>query len=139
MKYWLPVILWIGFIYLMSTATFSAQHTSMIIAPILRFLKPSISPEEINFIHFLIRKAAHITEYFISGILLFRAYKGDSNDRHVWRWAFAALVTIIMIALADEFHQSFVSVRTSSLTDVGIDTVGGMLGQVVSMLRRSRS
>lgn len=139
MKYWLPVILWIGVIFVLSTSLFSAQHTSMVIEPILRFFKPSISQHQIDFIHFLVRKAAHTTEYFISGLLLFRAYKGDSSDQHRWRWALAAIATLFVIALTDEFHQSFVSVRTSSLTDVGIDTFGGTLAQVVNMLRRPRS
>jgi VanZ family protein len=134
-KYWGPVVLWIGFIFWMSTGTFSSQNTSLIIEPILRFLLPSISPEKVAIIHGAIRKLGHVTEYFILGIFLFRAFRGGSKELKNLRWAFSSFLVVVLYAASDEFHQSFISSRTASLVDVGIDTLGGILAQGVSVLR----
>ncbi len=118
----------------MSTGTFSAENTSLIVEPLLRFLMPSISPEQIQLVHGLIRKSGHVTEYFILGILLFRAFRTDSKELHGLRWALSSLVIVLLYAASDEFHQSFVSTRTASLFDVGFDALGGVLAQAASVL-----
>jgi VanZ family protein len=133
-KYWVPVLLWMSFIFWMSTGTFSAQNTSLIIEPILHFLMPSISPEKIAMIHGVMRKLGHVTEYFILGILLFRAFRGGLKELRNLRWAFSSLLVVVLYAVSDEFHQSFIPTRTASLFDVGIDTLGGILAQGVSIL-----
>jgi VanZ family protein len=133
-KYWMPVVLWMGFIFWMSTGTFTSENTSLIIQPILHFLMPSLSPEEIAEIHAAIRKLGHLTEYFILGILLFRAFRGESKELRSLRWAFSSFLVIVLYAASDEFHQSFVPERTSSLVDVGIDALGGIIAQGVSIL-----
>jgi VanZ family protein len=133
-KYWVPVLLWMSFIFWMSTGTFSAQNTSMIIEPILYFLMPSISPEKIAMIHGLMRKLGHVTEYFILGILLFRAFSSGSKKLRNLRWAFYSLLVVVLYAAGDEFHQLFIPTRTASLCDVGIDSLGGILSQGVSVL-----
>jgi VanZ family protein len=138
-QYWFPVLLWIGFIFWMSTGIFSAQNTYLFFEPLLRFFVPSISQREIVVLHIAIRKLAHITEYFISGLLLFRAFKEGSDKKREWRWAISSLFAVAIIAVSDEFHQSFVSTRTASLVDVGIDILGGFLAQCVSVLMFQRN
>ena len=133
-RYWVPVFLWMSFIFWMSTGTFSAENTSLIVEPLLRFLMPSISPEQIQLVHGFIRKSGHVTEYFILGILLFRAFRRDSRELHGLRWALSSLVIVLLYAASDEFHQSFVSTRTASLFDVGFDALGGVLAQAASVL-----
>ena len=133
-RYWVPVFLWMSFIFWMSTGTFSAENTSLIVEPLLRFLMPAISPEQIQLVHGLIRKSGHVTEYFILGILLFRAFRTDSKELHGLRWALSSLVIVLLYAASDEFHQSFVSTRTASLFDVEFDALGGFLAQAVSVL-----
>jgi VanZ family protein len=133
-KYWAPVFLWMSVIFWMSTGTFSAQNTSMIIEPILYFLMPSISPEKVAMIHGVMRKLGHVTEYFILGILLFRAFRGGLKELRNLRWALSSLLVVVLYAAGDEFHQSFIPARTASLFDVGIDTFGGILSQGASIL-----
>jgi len=133
-KYWLPVFLWIGFIFWMSTSTFSAQNTYLFFESLLRFFAPSISHKEIIVVHIFIRKLAHITEYFISGLLLFRAFREGSDKRRGGLWAFSSLLVVVIIAASDELHQSFVPTRTATLVDVGLDIMGGFLAQGVSVL-----
>ena len=133
-KYWYPVMLWIVFIFFMSTSMFSAQNTYMFFEPLLRFFVPTISHKEIIFFHIILRKLAHLTEYFISGFLLFRAFYKGSDKKREWLWAAASLLVVAIIAAGDEFHQSFVLTRTASLVDVGIDIFGGFIAQGVSIL-----
>ena len=118
-----------GFIFWMSTGTFSADNTSLIVEPLLHLLMPSITPEQIQLVHGIIRKAGHVTEYFILGALLFRAFRGDSKKMHGLRWSLASLLVVLLYAMSDEFHQSFVSTRTASIFDVGFDVLGGVLSQ----------
>jgi VanZ family protein len=134
-KYWLPVIFWMCIIFWMSTETFSSQNTFSLTEAFLRFLVPRISSQEMGLIHVFIRKVGHVTEYFILGLLLFRAFRGGSVASWNWRWFFFAVIVVVLWAVSDEFHQSFVPTRTASAVDVGIDTVGGILAQFVSALR----
>jgi VanZ family protein len=135
LKYWLPVILWMGVIFGVSTGTFSSEQTSRFIVPLLHFLFPWLSPQYVDLIHGLIRKAGHVAEYFILGLLLFRAFRSDSSQGWRPRWAIYAVVGVIIYAVSDEFHQSFVAARGASLVDVGIDSAGGIFSQIAVMLR----
>jgi VanZ family protein len=40
---------------------------------------------------------------------------------------------VIFVAATDEYHQAFVVSRTSSVVDIGIDIIGGILGQGISI------
>ncbi len=92
-----------------------------------------LSGEKVDLIHAIIRKLAHIIEYLILGFLLFRAFRGRSDVRWNWRWFFLTSIVVLLWAASDEFHQSFVPTRTASIVDVGIDIVGGILGQLASV------
>jgi VanZ family protein len=134
-RYWIPLLLWMGIIFWMSTETFASENTSLIIEPAIRYLMPSISPEKARMIHGAIRKLAHLTEYFILGMLLFRFFRSGSKELRIRRWAFYSVLFVALYAAGDEFHQSFVSSRTASLLDIGLDTLGGIVAQGVSALR----
>lgn len=133
-KYWLPVFVWMGFIFWMSTGDFSSDNTSLIIGPLIRFFVPGISDPAADLIHGVIRKCGHVSEYFVLGLLLFRAFRSGSGDLPAWRCAAFSVIVVVLYAASDEFHQSFVAVRTASPLDVGFDTLGGVLAQVVSVL-----
>lgn len=134
LKYWLPVALWMGSIFWMSTGTFSEQNTSLIIKPVIGLLMPDLPPKEVDVIHGAIRKAAHVTEYFILGLLLSRAFRSGSDKQRIWQWALCSLLITMGYAAGDEFHQSFVATRTAAWTDVFLDISGGVLAQATSVL-----
>ena len=139
LKYWLPVLLWMIFIFFMSTGTFSDQNSVLLFEPVLRFLRPSISSEMIAIIHKIFRKLGHVTEYFVLGLLLFRAFRGDSKELRLPRWVFSSFIVLVLYAASDELHQAFVSTRTASPYDVGIDVLGGIIGLCLRvMLQLSR-
>jgi len=134
-KYWLPVAAWMVFIFWMSTETFASEQTSRFIDPVLYYLFPWLSFQDVDFIHRLIRKSGHMVEYFVLGLLLFRAFRADSLQKWRLQWALYVILWVVIFALSDEFHQSFLASRTSSLVDVGIDSAGGILSQITVILR----
>lgn len=93
-------------------------------------LPASITPALFDKIHFAVRKASHLIEYAVFGVLLFRAIRAD-REGWSWRWAVAAIAIAALYAMTDEWHQSFVPSRTASVWDVLIDTTGATLGQVL--------
>lgn len=115
-------------ISLASSNEFSADNTSRIVRPLLLWLFPNITEESIGLAHFLIRKAAHLTEYAVLGWLAARAFTGSSRELFRHKWFFVSLLLITLHALLDELRQSFVPSRTGSLYDSGIDIVGGLIG-----------
>ncbi len=125
-------------IFWMSTGTFSAQNTSLIIEPLVRLMMPSTTEEDVALIHGIIRKLAHVTEYFILGILLFRAFRFGETKLQTFRCAFYSFLVVVIYAAGDEFHQSFEATRTASVLDVGIDACGGVLAQVVIIAKHGR-
>jgi VanZ family protein len=135
LKSWLPVALWMAFIFIGSTDLMSAEHTSRYLTPLLLWLKPDISLETVAQIHFLVRKTAHLTEYAILAILLMRALREKATS--LWRGAAVVFVVAVLFALADEYHQSFVASRTSSLGDAAIDSAGVLLGIFIYRARHS--
>jgi len=134
-KRWFPVILWFSFIFSMSTGTFSADNTASVVKPVLTFFFPWLRPDQVDVIHFMIRKGAHVFEYFVLGLLFLRAFRGSSPGVWKWRWPLFAITGVALWALGDEYHQSFVATRTASITDVGIDTAGGVLAQCLAAFR----
>jgi VanZ family protein len=123
-----------AFIFWMSTETFSSENTASWLELFLSLIIPKISPQEFGLIHTVMRKAGHVIEYFILGLLLFRSFRGDSTSSWNWRWSLFAVMTISLGAIIDEFHQSFVLTRTASAVDVGIDIAGGILAQFIGVL-----
>jgi len=132
-KNWLPAIAWACVISWLSTDTFSSEHTSTIIIPVLHRLIPQASAETLELIHAIIRKTAHLTEYFIFSILLMRGLRGQERGWKL-RWAIWAVVIAAGYASLDEFHQSFVPSRTPSPWDALLDTAGASVAQSVLWL-----
>jgi VanZ family protein len=121
-----PPLLWMVFISIFSTAGFSSINTSRFIGPLLRWLFPNINESQLGAIHFLIRKAGHLTEYAILADLVRRPLVTSSNTFFRRRWFELSLTLIACYALLDEFHQSFVPSRTASIYDSVIDVAGGL-------------
>jgi VanZ family protein len=133
-----PLLLWLAFIFFASTGEFSADNTSRIVRPLLLWLFPRISEEKLAFTHFLIRKSSHFTEYAVLAFFAARAFSTSSKDQLRRRWFFIALALVIIYALTDEYHQSFVPSRTSSIYDSLIDMSGGLAMLLLYALWRWR-
>src|ERR687887_589607 len=74
-KYWLPLLIWLGVIFFGSTGVMPAEHTSKYIIPFLHWVKPGMSPKAIWTILVVVRKCAHVFEYTVLALLLWRALR----------------------------------------------------------------
>lgn len=71
----------------------------------------------------ILRKIAHMAEYFILAFLLYRAFKGsfDLSSFYLIFWTF---ILSVLYAISDEIHQHFVPTRNASAADIFIDITG---------------
>jgi VanZ family protein len=132
--YWLPVIIWMVLIFSASGDSASFKHSSRIIGPLLNWLFPNLSPETVILVVTAIRKCAHLTEFAILALLVWRARrKPVRGDTRPWLWSEAAeaLWVAVFYASTDEFHQTFVPSREGCVRDVAIDSSGAVAGLFV--------
>lgn len=128
LRYWLPVLVWMALIFTASSDVKSFAHSSRLLAPLLHWLFPQMREDTLDFIILLARKGAHLTEYAVLALLLWRAVRRPvKSDSRPWNWQEArfALLLVMFYAATDEFHQQFVPTRYSLVSDVFIDTAGG--------------
>jgi len=107
------------------------MHTSKFIRPVLRWLIPSISEESIGRVQLGVRKSAHMTEYAVLALLIWRALRKPAHaDRRPWRWKEMGMGfgLAVLFAMSDEIHQTFVPSREGRVLDVLIDALGALLG-----------
>ncbi|MFJ5621628.1 VanZ family protein [Peribacillus loiseleuriae] len=79
-----------------------------------------------GFLEFFIRKAAHLSVFFVFGFLTVAVLRYFSRHR-VFSFG-VPLACVFLYACFDEIHQHFTGGRTPLWQDVVIDTVGGLLG-----------
>ena len=130
LKYWLPVLVWMWVIFAASSDRRSFQHSSRIVGPFVRWLFPHLSDETIHALVMIVRKCAHLAEYAVLALLLWRALrKPPELNAPSWCWSEAglALALVALYAASDEFHQTFVPSRQGCVRDVLLDTAGGAL------------
>jgi VanZ family protein len=95
---WVPVVLWAGLIFAFS----SVPHLGT----------------DLGTWDTVLRKCAHVTEYAVLALLLYRALEHE----------LAAFLVGVAYAVTDEIHQAFVRGRHASPFDVSMDAAGLALG-----------
>jgi VanZ family protein len=85
--------------------------------------------QKVTILHFLVRKAAHMSEY---GVLLlsfvYGFYKNKLSLNKVYLYS---LLCTFLYACSDELHQYFVGGRAGQFKDVLIDTSGGIIMLII--------
>ncbi|MEI8037867.1 MAG: VanZ family protein [Verrucomicrobiota bacterium] len=131
LQYWLPPLLWMYLIFSGSGDGQSYQHSSSFVEPFLHWLFPAMPLPQIQTIHYLVRKGAHMAEYALLAGLLWRAIRQTSPTRpRPWIWGEAglALGLVFLYAASDELHQTFIPGRTGQASDVAVDVAGAAVG-----------
>ena len=134
---------WMALIFIMSAmpGDVSGAQSGTVVRILLAvhealFGHAELSAQALSTLEFLVRKAAHMTEYAVLALLLAHALR-LSGAKHPAR---LALLLSLGYAASDEFHQSFVSGRGPSPVDVMIDTSGAALALmgrgIIQKLRR---
>lgn len=109
-KYWPPVFVWAFVIF-----SFSAR--------------PTMTTTEVFWQDFVVKKTAHIAEYGIFAVLLYRALRSEGIDKiKAGMWV---IVIAAIYGLTDEFHQSFTPGRGPTVRDAVFDTIGATTAIIV--------
>ena len=95
-------------------------------------------------IHFFVRKAAHMTEYFLLMLSVYLPVSVWLKNRITFRIRiFLSFCLTVLFAAFDEFHQSFVDGRSGNFVDVCIDSIGILAATVflffLTFLKRKRA
>lgn len=121
-NFWLyvPLILWIGGIFYLSSNKGSMSNTSRLLSPVFNFLFPEKEAETLRIYHLIFRKLGHFFGYAILAVWAILAF--NSSDY----WHVFAFLTVLIVASADEIKQSFYANRIGSVSDVVLDCIGGL-------------
>lgn len=106
---WLPVLVWAGLIFFLSS-------------------RQGLSIGE-GAVDLWTRKPAHIGEYAILFLLIFRTIRGSFGK--IWsarELYLGAGVLTFLYAATDEIHQLFVPTRAGKIEDLGFDLLGILTG-----------
>lgn len=127
------LVLWMLFIFMMSS--FNASDSSSQSGFIVNFLNNVLKIENLDILSFIIRKLAHVTEYFILGLLTINCLK-DYEIKNIF---IVSILFCILYSCTDEFHQLFVSGRSGSIKDVMIDSIGIIIGIAIYKLLNKKN
>jgi len=109
LKLWLPVVFVMAVIFRASSLPASD-------------IPPVFAYQDIVF-HFLIYLL--LAYFFARGLI-------NTNDKIPYLWRiFFTFFFVLLYALSDEFHQSFVPGRDPSLFDIFIDSIGSISGAII--------
>ena len=116
---------WLILIYLLSAETGdqSGSLSDGILLSIAKLLKISDTKAFVDTFGFFIRKLAHFSEYFILYILTHECFKEYNCPKLI----VVSVLFCVLYASFDEFHQLFVDGRCGQLSDVVIDSSGGIV------------
>ena len=101
--FWLPVVVWALVIFL-----FSSMPTNPV--------------SQVYWKEFAVKKSAHMVEYAIFTILLYRALRVSGVEKT--EAGIYAIILAVLSGISDEFHQSFTPGREPKVRDVFFDTLG---------------
>jgi VanZ family protein len=133
---WIAVILWMFLIFVLSAQPaprsngLSQKVTEVIIEKVGLLvpldIKTSTTTDLIKRFNHIVRKCAHVSEYFVLGALVMNAMK-TSKVLKFKALIFSVLICILY-AISDELHQLFVPGRGAQVMDVLIDSAGAIAG-----------
>lgn len=126
---WILLVIWMIFIFYMSAqpADISNSQSGFVIK-LLQSIGIDSSGNNIGLLTTIVRKGAHFSEYAILGLLSYNVMKNYFTKK---RARIVAVLIVFFYACSDEFHQLFVSGRAGKITDVIIDTSGGIFSVLI--------
>ncbi|MFZ2025252.1 MAG: VanZ family protein [Microgenomates group bacterium] len=109
-RFWLPVIIWMGVIF-----AFSARQ--------------KIAVTDSYVLSFMFFKTLHLIEYAFLYVVTYRAVKNTLGMQKSWIWLLPFCITVLF-AITDELHQSYVPTREGKPRDAIIDMFGAMFAWI---------
>ena len=124
---WLPVVIGITAIAIESTPSFGSDHTSGPLRIVFEALFGHVSDAHWEVIHHLIRKTGHFVGYGLIGLAWLRAWWMTRPRSSYLACAALGLLGTALVASCDEWHQSYLPNRGSSVWDVLLDCSGAIV------------
>ena len=126
---WWPAAIWIGLIAFESTSYLSSDNTGSTLYSLLTRLFGEINFYDFLIWHHYLRKTGHVVGYGVLSLLLLRAWRATLPNRLDLerRAALLAWLGTVLVASADEWHQSLIPSRTGTVWDVLLDSVAGLV------------
>ena len=132
---WILVIGWMILIFLFSSqAGEVSNENNKFVIYVFNLLGLDLNSIFGTLSDFIVRKAAHFTEYFILYILLYRAMNIKKNAGI--KTFIGAILIVFLYACSDEFHQAFVPGRGPAFRDVLVDTCGGLTAFMIKYIKQ---
>jgi len=104
-----------------STDHWGAPTTRGQLVPLIARLLPWLAPGAVEALHWLLRKAGHVTEYSVLALLWGNALGG---------WRRAAGLSVLT-AFLDELHQSTTLTREGSAADLVLDSTSALVALAI--------
>ena len=123
---YLPLILWVGGIFYLSSNKGSISNTSRFLSPVFSILFSEKDSETLRIYHLVFRKLCHFTGYAVLALFAILAYYNSTTIFLANYWYLSAFATVVFVASADEIKQSFYANRVGSVSDVVLDSIGGL-------------
>lgn len=134
------VIIWMAFIFYMSART--GQESLIISGSVSKLLtgiangiyKGDIPAKVAEYLQngFFVRKAGHMIEFIILGILVYSLLRRQGVKKTV----LISIMICVAYAASDEIHQIFVPERGPLVTDVLIDGIASAAAVLITWLPR---
>lgn len=114
------------FIFMMShtPGNTSSKQSNIIVELIIQIL-----PIARDTLSFIVRKCAHMSEYAILLLLIYKSYPKLS----------IAFITTFIYACSDEFHQLFIPGRAGLFQDVIIDCTGALIMLLIIYIKNKKT
>ncbi|MDR4949759.1 VanZ family protein [Neobacillus cucumis] len=136
-KWWLlAAILWMVVIFIFTQLPLSTgENTSGAIEEIVKTEHVSgVGHSGIETINLMVRKSTHVLTFGFLAFLFWKSFE-------LYRFSYIiAWVLTVLYAMTDEYHQSFMPGRVSSLKDVFIyDSTGAFLVLLITFLMKRKN
>ena len=120
-----------------STSAGSSGRTASVLRPLLIWFFPDLPTLDVHEVNFLVRKTAHVLQFFVFALLLWRAARVEPPLRVTDRVLVAWVIGIsAVIAGLSEGIQIFSRFRGASFADFLLDMSGALLALFLVFLTK---
>jgi VanZ family protein len=130
---------WMGLIFYFShqNSGTSSNMSAGLIRRVLQVFIPETSGDELTNViaslQFIVRKTEHLTLYLILGAFALLHFSTYNRFTLIVKLS-SSLVLSVLYAVSDEYHQTYIQGRSGEIRDVIIDSVGAIIGILLSLL-----
>lgn len=129
---WIALLFWVGLIFYMSNQPGDvSSKQSELVLKLFQLVGIDLNKELGELATFIVRKAAHFTEYFILCLLAINVMKYYFNIKNAIVYAF---IFSVLYACTDEIHQYFIPGRAMAFRDVLIDSSGALTAMIITKI-----